>query len=85
MLGHLNRRSSFQKAVHASPFLLLRSPLLDAIMEPRYLKSCTWLIVLLHTSNERCGQQLIVIYSVLGAKGYRGLQGVTKSYRGLKG
>ena len=84
MLGHLHRRSSFQKAVHASPFLLLRSPLLDAIMEPRNLKSCTWLIILLHTSNGRCGQQLIVIYSFLGAKGYRGLQGVTKSYRGLK-
>ena len=36
-------------------------------MEPRYLKSCTWLIELPYTSSGGCGQQLIAIYSVLGA------------------
>ena len=36
--------SSFQNAHQASDFCLLRSLELDATMEPRYLKSDTWLI-----------------------------------------
>jgi len=66
-MRHPHRRSSFQKAVHASPFLLLKPPLPDAIMEPRYLKSCTWLIVVPYTSSGGCEQQMFTIYSVLEA------------------
>ena len=66
MLGHLHRCYTFKKAFHASPFLFLQSPLLDAIMEPSYLKSCPWLIVLRFTSSGGCGQ-LVTIYSVLEA------------------
>ena len=66
-MRHPHRRSSSQKAVHVSPFLLLKPPLPDAIMEPRYLKSCIWLIVVPFTSGGGCEQQMFTIYSVLEA------------------
>ena len=42
MDGLFHRLSNFQNAVQARAFLLFRSLALDAIMEPRYLKSVTW-------------------------------------------
>ena len=41
MDGLFHRRSNFQNAVQARAFLLFWSLALDAIMEPRYLKSVT--------------------------------------------
>ena len=41
MDGLSHRHSNFQNAVQARAFLLFRSLALDAIMEPRYLKSVT--------------------------------------------
>ena len=66
MLGHLHRCYTFKKAFHASPFLFFQSPLMNAIMEPSYLKSCPWLIVLPYISSGGC-RQLITIYSVFDA------------------
>ena len=45
----LHRRSNFQNAVQARANLLFRSLLLDAIFDPRYVKSVTWLIGLPYT------------------------------------
>ena len=44
MCGLFQSCSSFQNAHQASDFRLLRSLEPDATMEPRYLKSDTWLI-----------------------------------------
>jgi len=68
MLGLFQRCSNFQKAVQARALLHFRSLSLDFIIEPKYLKSSTWLIALPYTCSGGCGWQLIVMNSVLGAQ-----------------
>ena len=67
MDGLFHRRSNFQNAVQARAFLLFRSLALDAIMEPRYLKSVTWFMGVPHTCSGGCGWKWMVINCVLGA------------------
>ena len=55
------------KSCPCKPFPSFEIPTTRCHHGARYLKSCTWLIVLSYTSIGGCGQQLIVIYSVLGA------------------
>ena len=67
MCGLFQSYSSFQNAHQASDFCLLRSLEPDATMEPRYLKSDTWLIESPKTWRVGWGLQFTVIYSVFGA------------------
>ena len=67
MCGLFQSCSSFQNAHQASDFRLLRSLEPDATMEPRYLKSDTWLIGSPQTWGAGWGLRFTIIYSVFGA------------------
>ena len=43
-LAEMDNLSSFQKALHANALCSLRSLAADALLEPIYLKSVTWLM-----------------------------------------
>ena len=66
-LGLLKRRSSFKKTPQDNALGLLKSHVADAILEPRYFKSVTWLKNSPYTCSDGYGWQVNVaaMYSVL--------------------